>query len=148
MPRPEGRFPPTRRVRKRAEYQRIQREARRVTTPGFVLLVCARDDQAGARLGIVVSRKVGGAVIRNRAKRLIREAFRATPALWPADVDVIVIAKRPTGEAGLARVIEELQGARASLEKRYADARKDRASRAAGASAGGAEKKAQDSRDP
>ena len=37
---------------------------------------------APARLGITASRRVGGAVVRNRAKRLVREAFRATPELW------------------------------------------------------------------
>ncbi|MBK9000467.1 MAG: ribonuclease P protein component [Myxococcales bacterium] len=153
MLRPRGRFPPTRRVRKRAEYQEIQRTARRVSTPRFVLLLSARAEQDGARLGIVVSRKVGCAVVRNRAKRLIREAFRATPELFGPDLDVVVIVKRSTGDAVLAEVVAEWQAVARMLQKRTEDARADRARRAAapsapGSEAGGAREKARDSRGP
>src|SRR4029079_11699379 len=90
-----GRFTATPRVRKRSEFQEIQANGRRVSTRSFVLLLSARSDERGARLGIIASRKIGGAVVRNRAKRLIREAFRATPELWPDDLDVVVVARRP-----------------------------------------------------
>jgi ribonuclease P protein component len=47
-----------------------------------------------ARLGVTVSRKVGGAVVRNRVKRLVREAFRLHPHWFRQPLDVVVIAKR------------------------------------------------------
>lgn len=150
MPRPSGRFPSAHRVRKRAEYQEIQRTGRRVSTPGFVLLLHARGDQAGPRLGIVVSRKVGCAVVRNRAKRLIREAFRTTRELWDPDVDLVVIVKRSTGDARLDDVVAEWRAVAAVLRKRTADARADRLRQVseAGREAGGPREKAQDSRGP
>lgn len=114
-------------MRKRADYQRIQARSRRFTTPHFVFLLSARDDHGGARLGITVSRKVGTATVRNRAKRLIREAFRATRELWADDVDVIVIAKRSTGDAGLDQVVDEWCRAAPVAASRTADARRDRA---------------------
>ena len=127
---PRGRFPPQKRVRKRSEYQEIQATARRVSTSRFVLLLYARDDEKGARLGTIASRKVGIAVIRNRAKRLIREAFRATQELWPADVDLVVVVKRPPGEARLRDVIGDWLEAKTAIESRIREARSDRSLRA------------------
>jgi ribonuclease P protein component len=100
---------PDRRVRKRSEYLDIQARGRRVATAAFVLLLAPRpgSPEGPARLGIVASKKTGSAVQRNRAKRLIREAFRATPELWPAGLDLVVIVKRGLGEKKLADVIAE-----------------------------------------
>ena len=54
--------------------------------------VIAPGPDAASRLGIVASRKLGGAVVRNRAKRLIREVFRTEAASQPA-LDLVVIPK-------------------------------------------------------
>jgi ribonuclease P protein component len=116
-------------VRKRSEYLEIRTHARRVSTSRHVFLIYARDDVSGARLGIIASRKVGNAVVRNRAKRLVREAFRATRALWPDDVDVVVVVRRPPGADQLADLVAEWQASQASITSRVADARRDRARR-------------------
>jgi ribonuclease P protein component len=115
-------------VRKRPEFQRIQTAGRRVSTSHFVLLLMARDPASArtARLGITVSRKVGNAVVRNRAKRLIREAFRATRSLWPADTDLVVIVKRPTGEAKLGDVIAEWMAKQKAIDRAIRESRQDR----------------------
>jgi ribonuclease P protein component len=100
-----------------------------VATRNFVLLVEARgatDEKSAARLGITVSRRVGNAVARNRAKRLIREAFRATRRLWAPDIDVVVIARGPLGPIGLADVIAEWEKAQKHLERQIEQARRDR----------------------
>ncbi len=127
MGTPRGRFPASQRVRKRPEFQRIQTQGRRVSTPHFVLLLQARDPEAGgtARLGVTVSRKVGNAVVRNRAKRLIREAFRATRSLWPADADLVVIVKRPTGDAKLGDVVAEWMTRDRAIDRAIRESRKD-----------------------
>lgn len=129
-PRPSGRFPAGQRVRRRSEYQRIQSKARRVSTPHFALLLHARDDSAGPRLGIVVSRRVGIAAVRNRAKRLTREAFRSTRDLWPDDIDVVVVVRRPTGDAKLADIVAEWRQVSGLVARRCAEAREDRSRRA------------------
>ena len=78
---PSGRFPSAARVRKRAEFLSIQERGLRVATPRFVLILSASLALGSPRLGVTASRKVGNAVVRARAKRLIREAFRATREL-------------------------------------------------------------------
>jgi ribonuclease P protein component len=84
-------LPADRKLRRRSEFQRVFDTGRRAH--GRLFTVVAAASPAGTtRLGIVASRKLGGAVVRNRAKRLIREVFRtADPSGRP--VDLVVIPK-------------------------------------------------------
>ena len=94
-----SRFPRARRVRRRAEFQQVFDAGRRVQGKYFTLLM-APNDAAGVRLGIVASKKLGGSVLRNRAKRLIREVFRQSqPLPGRQDVDVVVIPRRELFDA-------------------------------------------------
>jgi ribonuclease P protein component len=130
--RPRGPFKKEQRVRKRAEFQDIQGNGRRVFTRNFVLMLLAREaseERPSARLGVTVSRRVGNAVQRNRAKRLIREAFRATRDLWDPDLDVVVIARGPLGPLALADVVGEFRGAKQPIQRRAQEARHDHKTR-------------------
>jgi ribonuclease P protein component len=125
--RPEGRFLKSQRVRSRREFQAIQSAARRVVTGHFVMLICARSVPEGAkasgpRLGVTASRKVGNSVLRNRAKRLVREAFRATRSLWAPEIDVVIIVRHFDNALGLHDVTREWIAARAQIEKRCREA--------------------------
>ncbi len=60
------------------------------------------------RLGVVASRRVGGAVQRNRAKRLLREAWRLNRNRFEGGVDVILSARSDILQVGLAEVAREL----------------------------------------
>lgn len=111
------------RLRKHVEFVRAQRLGRRVATAHFTLLVAAQPRPfRSPRLGLVVARKVGGAVQRNRVKRLCRECFRLWPGLVPEGIDLIVIARAKAHELGLAAVRSEWQGVEAMLKKRAAEA--------------------------
>jgi ribonuclease P protein component len=122
-----GRFGPERRVRKRAEFQRIQRAGRRATSRHFVVLVLARApaDAGPTRLGLTVSRRVGNAVRRSRAKRLIREAFRHCPGWWFQDVDLVVIAKPLPPSLGQPELVAEFEQLTPKLARVVEQARKD-----------------------
>jgi len=115
---PVGRFPACSRVRKRSEFLKIQDGGQRVSTQRFVLILSASAAAGSPRLGITASRRVGNSVVRSRAKRLVREAFRATRDLWPSGVDLVVIVKRAPGESKLESVVSEWYGARAQIERR------------------------------
>lgn len=123
-PGPTGRFPPEQRVRKRSEYQRAQTKARRVSTAHFVILLHRRDAESTmpARLGVVVSRRVGNAVVRNRAKRLVREAFRTTRDLFASGLDVVVVVRRPLAELKLGDVVAEWREAARAIARRTEEA--------------------------
>ncbi len=104
-----GRFQHADRLRRFSEFRRVTRRGRRAAGGAFVVLVSERPDPAPelarCRLGITVSRKVGGAVVRNRVKRRIREWFRARRGSLGVGVDWVVIARAPA--AGLAREAAE-----------------------------------------
>jgi ribonuclease P protein component len=70
----------------------LYREGRKIQSERFVLF--GRENQTGKhRLGLTVSRKVGGAVVRNRIKRLFREIFRRFAGEIPSHYDILVNAK-------------------------------------------------------
>jgi ribonuclease P protein component len=115
-----------RKLRRHAEFVRAQRLGRRVGTPHFTLLVSAQargsDGGSPSRLGLVVARKIGGAVRRNRVKRLCRECFRLWPDLIPGGVDIIVIARQGAEELGLSEVQREWRAVEELLKSRAAEA--------------------------
>lgn len=107
-----------RRIRKRAEFLRVQSQGQRASTPHFTLLVAPSALPGPSRLGIVVTKKIGNAVARNRVKRVCRECFRQWPEFVPEGIDLVVIAKEGAPELGLAAVREEWERARGTVLKR------------------------------
>jgi len=83
-------------VRRRGEFEHVFKVGYRISSRYFTLLLAPRSSPP-ARLGIVASRKLGDAVHRNLAKRLIREVFRHIEP--PAAVDVLVIPRRELFDA-------------------------------------------------
>ena len=126
--RPSGRFSARDRIRKRSEFRTIQDAGHRVVSPAFVFLLgrspANEPGTAGGasaqRLGITASRRVGNAAQRNRAKRLLREAFRCVRAGLPSGLDLVVIVRHGLGARKLADVVAEWQSCRARIERRFA----------------------------
>jgi ribonuclease P protein component len=111
------------RLSRSAEFDRVFRQGRSLANRVLVLYAFPRSEEGEPRLGVSVSRRVGGAVERNHVKRLLREAFEQEAAGLPDGVDVVVVA-RP--EARLVAERDGLEGIRAALAELIARAR-DRA---------------------
>jgi ribonuclease P protein component len=97
-----GRSPKRRRLSRSAEFERVYRQGRSKANRFLVLYAFPREDEpavestpetCGPRLGLSVSRRVGGAVDRTRVKRVLREAFWAEADRLPSGADYVVVAR-------------------------------------------------------
>lgn len=97
-----------RRLTRSAEFERVYRQGRSLANRHFVLYCFANPASERPRLGLSVSRKVGGAVQRNHVKRLLREAFAQVQDELVSHHDVVVVARPGSHElaerGGLAAV--------------------------------------------
>jgi ribonuclease P protein component len=103
------------RLSRSADFERVYRRGRSQGNRHLVVYAFPRGGDDGPRLGVSVSRKVGGAVQRNKVKRLLREAFRARAGGLPQDHDFVVVARPEArdlaereGLAGVERELDEL----------------------------------------
>lgn len=109
-------MPPKRgRLSRSAEFERVYRDSRSHGNRYLVLYAFPREDEEGVRLGLTVPRKVGGAVERNRVKRLLREAFDAEGAAVPPNHDVVIKARPDVRELAEREGLDAIRAALAEL---------------------------------
>src|SRR5438067_12723605 len=91
------RFRPAEHLRRPSDFRRVY-DRRRSVSDGWLIVYACENDLGHLRLGLSVSRKVGGAIQRNRLRRLYREAFRLTRHLMPTGMDLVLIPRLREGE--------------------------------------------------
>jgi ribonuclease P protein component len=89
MPPTRLRFPKAARLARAGEFAKLKREGQSFHGKLIVLSVLQSGETAESRIGLITSRRVGGAVVRNRVRRRLREIIRAArpqmkPGLWLA----------------------------------------------------------------
>ena len=118
------------RLSRSSDFQRIYRQGSSTASRFLVLYTFRRPAEVsadGPRLGLSVSKKMGGAVVRNRVKRLLREAFGSVREQLAEDHDFVLIARPPLlelvareseGEKGLVgAAVRELLGRAGALSQ-------------------------------
>lgn len=110
-------FPKSRRLLKTAEFDRVFKRRRSQSDDTLVLYAC-ENELGYSRLGLVVSRKAGNAVVRGRWKRCLREAFRTMPHELPEGLDFVALP-RPEATPTMPRVQASLRTLAERLSRQF-----------------------------
>ena len=108
-------LPRAERLRRASEVQSVFERGNRIESRGFVLLW--RTGVDGRKAGFAVSRRVGGAVERNRVRRRLREAYRRSPG-FPADLLLVFVGRPAAADTPFPDLLAEMQRASARVEER------------------------------
>lgn len=110
-PAPPQTGAPAGRIKKRRDFLRAASRGKRAARPGLVIQALATEP-GSLRLGFTVTKKVGNAVVRNRARRRLKEAARLTlPGLGVSGWDLVLIGRDGTGTRPFGQLVGDLRGA-------------------------------------
>jgi ribonuclease P protein component len=107
MTSPRLRFPKSARLFRASEFQRVKREGVSFHGKFIVLSVLKNVPTPEVRVGLITSRRVGGAVLRNRVRRRLREVVRAARPQICAGTWVALIARQAAAQASLPALADE-----------------------------------------
>jgi len=102
------RFPAARRLKVSREFERVRKEGRAVRGGLLTLSVLPVDGEKRFRVGLITSRRVGGAVARNRIRRRLREIVRRNQQVLKGGIWFVVIARRSAAHTEAAALEAEL----------------------------------------
>jgi len=92
------RFSPDMRLRRGVDFARIKTRGDRLVKGCLIANWLELSDEESSRLGVITSRRIGGSVVRSRARRLLRECFRLNQHRLDRPVDLVLIARRSIAE--------------------------------------------------
>jgi ribonuclease P protein component len=108
-------------LKRRADFVRVAAARRSAAAPGLVLQAAQRSGKcrspSNIRVGYTASRKVGNAVVRNRAKRRLREvAAKVLPDRGKPATDYVLIARESTADRPFPALVADLEAALCRIE--------------------------------
>lgn len=96
------------RIKKNKQFQLAFREGKSFANRQLVIYYVERPEQSHFRIGLSVGKKIGNAVVRNRIKRYLRQAFQELENEIPGSHDIVIIARKPASEMGFKEIKKSL----------------------------------------
>ncbi|MGA9800322.1 MAG: ribonuclease P protein component [Terriglobales bacterium] len=115
-PGPRRKFPRSVRLLRHSDFERVYKQGRRHFAAHMTVFYLPRQEDEGVRVGFTVGKVLGGAVVRNRMKRRLREAVRLH-GIIPGAMDVVINPKKSFLQAEFAEVQREIRRAFEVIEK-------------------------------
>ena len=112
-----AKFPRSARLLRHADFERVYKQGRRHFAAHITVFYQQRAEGDGLRVGFTVGRALGGAVVRNRMKRRLREAVRLSRPQSGPSVDIVINPKKSLLTAKFADVLNEVSSAFAAIHK-------------------------------
>lgn len=112
------RFPPSLRLRKRAEFDRVYQGGERHSSANMTVIFIASTGRGGARIGFTAGKVLGGAVVRNRIRRRLREAVRRHLPELRAPADIVFHPRKSALRAEFSQLEAEVTRAFATISKK------------------------------
>ncbi len=113
-------FPKAVRLRRRAEFLRVQERGLKISADLVLVLVLPNERADGlTRAGFTVSTKVGNAVVRNRIRRRLRELYRHRREGMPKGLDMVFIARNSAAKAEWATYVKAFDKVQVELKRRF-----------------------------
>jgi ribonuclease P protein component len=119
-----AKFPRSLRLLRHTDFRRVYEQGRRVFSAHMTVFYRRRENGEGLRVGFTVSRALGGAVERNRAKRRLREAVRLRRPDIREPVDVVINPKKSLLKADFAGLLTEVEKAFQTVRQKIEASRK------------------------
>ena len=113
-------FPRAARLLKHADFDRVYQQGRRHFSSHMTVFYL-QQAEGGARVGFTVGRVLGGAVVRNRIRRRLREAVRLQRSLLPGPVDVVINPKKSALAVEFAVLVQEMSRAFEVIARKSAE---------------------------
>jgi len=122
-----SKFPRTMRLLRHADFEKVYKEGRRHFSSNMTVFYLRRETGEGLRVGFTVGRVLGGAVVRNRMKRRLREAVRLRQPGWSAAIDVVINPKKSLLRAEFSELMEEITRAFRAIQAKSVETRRSTA---------------------
>lgn len=116
--KPAERFRKEARLRRRAEFLKVQEQGHKITADCLLALVLP-NPTGKTRVGLTVSNKVGNSVVRNKIRRRLRELYRKRQHALPKGLDLVVIARNSAAEADFATLGRAFERVAGELARRF-----------------------------
>jgi len=104
-------LPRARRIKQGRDFARARTQGKRVVSRCLIANWLALPAGAPARLGVITGRRIGAAVARSRARRLLREAFRLNQLRLARPLDLVLVARPPINGKSFAEVEKDFLAA-------------------------------------